>query len=169
VVALQIHGDLPWSEVIVLTQVDDLAHHLSGGGVALCGSIPIVVTITKSSFFKGHMAATVGTPDHNNVASGVRLFRATPWPGSRRASSSFQRHRRCQAPRELNPSRPSTLRNQNVPQPPHHQSGTYECGSSITHGGVAGGAGNVSQRNCPRLHRMAVPAGAGQGWGSSDS
>ena len=61
------------------------------------------------------------------VASGVRLFRATPRPGgSTGRQFATKTPPGCQAPGEPDPPTPPTLRDRTVPQhPPHHQSGTY--------------------------------------------
>jgi hypothetical protein len=61
------------------------------------------------------------------VASGVRLFRATPRPGESTSRQFVTKTPfRCQALGEPDPPTPPTLRDGTVPQhPQHHQSGTY--------------------------------------------
>ncbi len=57
----------------------------------------------------------MGTPDHNTVASGVRLFRATPWPGPRRVAVRSKDATFDARHFESQPAETPTLRDNPVP------------------------------------------------------
>jgi hypothetical protein len=64
VVALEVHRDLGWAEVVVLAQVDDLADHLGAGGVGTdqrpVGAVPEpvqAIRVIAPAPFVEHLAA----------------------------------------------------------------------------------------------------------------
>jgi hypothetical protein len=89
VVAPEVHGDLGWAEVVVLAQVDDLAHDLGAGGVGAdlgpVGAVPepvqAVLVIALAPLVEHLAADAVVAAGQGDVAGDLRSMtqdRQTP-------------------------------------------------------------------------------------------